>query len=104
MNTCPDCAAKPGELHVAGCDVERCPVCGRQALSCGCDWSKEDEKRRIKWTGLWPGEAECEEYGLWCVGPPWTPVPAGTPNAIHDLNRLYMSYKWDRQKQKFVPK
>lgn len=40
MNKCHDCGAKEGELHHPGCDMERCPACGGQAISCGCSNKK----------------------------------------------------------------
>lgn len=36
MRNCRDCGVAPGEIHVHGCDVERCPNCGHQLIGCDC--------------------------------------------------------------------
>ena len=36
ITPCRDCKCSLGTLHHPGCDMERCPKCGGQALSCGC--------------------------------------------------------------------
>ena len=35
---CHDCGIenKPGNIHHLGCDMERCPKCGEQLISCVC--------------------------------------------------------------------
>ena len=35
---CHDCGVLKGDLHVPSCDVEECPVCGRQLISCDCEF------------------------------------------------------------------
>ncbi len=34
---CHDCRVIKGQFHVPSCDVEQCPRCGEQALSCDCE-------------------------------------------------------------------
>ncbi|MDT8916052.1 hypothetical protein [Amycolatopsis sp. PS_44_ISF1] len=76
---CPDCQVGIGKAHIEGCDVARCLATGLQRLghseSCRCP--------RDVWTGRWPGESECLEFG-WMLGPD-----------LPDLNRLLTTAAWD---------
>ena len=38
---CHDCAVVKGQFHVPGCDVERCPVCGGQVITCDCPYEDD---------------------------------------------------------------
>lgn len=101
-NTCPDCDARIGDEHGDQCDVARCWVTGGQRLSCMMRHDHGDDT----WTGRWPGEAEAEEFGWWTTleppGQGWKSVPAGTPGAMPDLNRLHREATWDPNQRRFV--
>lgn len=53
-DTCGDCGCHLGEQHLPNCDIERCPRCGGQMLSCDCgiiyiiDDSNKDDIPRLK--------------------------------------------------------
>lgn len=40
---CGDCAVIKEQYHVPGCDIERCPSCNNQAISCDCEYEGDDD-------------------------------------------------------------
>lgn len=38
---CDDCGVVRGGLHHPGCDLQVCPACGHQMLSCGCRFDED---------------------------------------------------------------
>ncbi len=101
---CPNCGVDPGQYHVPGCDVERCPYCGGQLISCRCD-DVPPLDDRMPWTGEWPGVAECREFGWYATPGPrgWVPCGQDEPGLVmEDLNRLHAQARWDRRNKRFV--
>lgn len=51
---CHDCQCEEGQLHDHGCDMERCPFCGHQLISCDCKFTKLGFKYEFsaKYSGL----------------------------------------------------
>lgn len=100
--TCPDCGATIGKHHRRGCDVARCLATGQQRLSCG----ERHDHGKDTWTGRWPGDAECEQFG-WYVqdrcteGLGFVPCAPDAPGAMTDLNRLVYDARWDPGEQRW---
>ncbi|MBS7614525.1 hypothetical protein KEJ18_02170 [Candidatus Bathyarchaeota archaeon] len=44
---CHDCGVKEGELHRIGCDMEICPKCHKQLMTCGCFHNESELSFRI---------------------------------------------------------
>jgi hypothetical protein len=100
---CPVCGAGPGTTHQADCEVERCPNCGGQLVSCSC--MQELIICRLPWSGDWPGTEECREFGWYAKlvpGVGWVPCGRDEPGAGFDFNRLHTEAEWDPLAGRFV--
>lgn len=103
-NCCHDCDVEPGEFHKLGCDNEQCPYCGGQLISCCCR-RRPPLDDRMRWTGIWPGVTECQEFGWFArlvPGQGWVSCAADEAGAVEDLNRLHVEARWDRKRKRFV--
>lgn len=95
---CPCCGVGVGELHQHACTVERDPDTGLQLIR-----QPPPTRPRLPWTGEWPGEAECREFGWYA-----RPVPGQgwvrcepRQDASPDINRLYSEAIWDAEAGRF---
>jgi hypothetical protein len=121
---CPQCGVAIYREHEQGCSVARCLHDGRQRLlhemAAGTPTMTEvngEFRWRVAkdghdcgkdiWTGLWPGVAECEEYGLFCYFGPdfgeqgWQRCGPDHPGAQHDFTQLYIHGQWDRETRRW---
>ena len=95
---CPGCDCDIGEIHDPVCDVARCRATGLQWQVCDHQAASAVPHDRDAWTGRYPGEAECTEFGWFArlvPGEGWIECDAQTPGAQPDLNRLQADGRWD---------
>jgi hypothetical protein len=77
---------------------------------CGCPADRlHDDCGAEVWTGLWPGVAECREFGWYAYFGPehgetgWVRCSPDDPRGREDLNRLNEpEARWDRERKRWV--
>ena len=94
---CHDCGCHVGDNHTPGCDMERCPKCNGQLISCDC-FVKDDKFDEVefekyspeKWSGIMYEDIRkiCEDKDLYCYWSfnTWVECDINHPEAIHDIN------------------
>lgn len=66
---CHDCGVLPKGFHHVGCDVQRCPSCRDQLISCGCRWDELASE--------YDDDPSNDDLGLLDVSAPVAPLGAG---------------------------
>lgn len=61
---CHDCNVEEGKMHHLGCDMEICPFCFGQLISCGCCYEKLNLLNYFKYTETEGLPKEIYENGL----------------------------------------
>jgi len=61
---CPDCGVAPEGFHHLGCDMQRCPLCAGQMISCDCRFDEDgpdpdDEDNELVGKALYLDENGC---------------------------------------------
>lgn len=61
---------------------------------------------RLRWTGLWPGEAEAIKYRWYArlTRRGWRSCRPDAPGALPDLNRVRREMAWNHEEKRFVRK
>jgi hypothetical protein len=61
LRYCPDCGARPGQVPMLNCDMERCSVCAGQRLQCQCPGH---DRAFARWLGQSPAEVFSAAMGI----------------------------------------
>ncbi len=99
--TCHDCGAKEGEYHALGCDMERCPFCGGQLISCNCCYELLDiDVSEGTWAyehGLTKEQEERWEEMLERKGRiPWVQIPVLCALCGEAFPDMFMDEDWEK--------
>ena len=102
---CPDCGVPVGALHSRGCDIETCPCCGGQMISCPCaPVMRQQRQYRIPWLGEPEAVTACRQFGWYARFVPnegWVRCEKDHPEAIADLNRLHSEARWNPEAEQW---
>lgn len=60
---CGDCGVRPNGFHHPGCDLQRCPRCRRQFITCGCEFDEDGPLVEPIHLTVAPGTVLGESYG-----------------------------------------